>query len=71
MCNCIETTDALLKDQNAGLVFTIFGKPPRVVIETRKIDSTKRGRPPAMLASFCPFCGEKYEAPALSEGVKP
>lgn len=68
MCDCINTTNKLLAEQNSTLVYTIFGKPPRVVIETAKILPKVRGRPPAMLASFCPFCGEKY-ADAATEAA--
>lgn len=60
MCNCINTTNALLKEHNGQLVCTLFGEPSRVVIETIKLDPKKRGKSPAMLASYCPFCGEEY-----------
>lgn len=60
MCDCISTVNEQLREQNAMLVFTLFGKPNRVVIATDKVDSKKRGRAPSMLASFCPFCGEAY-----------
>lgn len=60
MCDCIETTDALLKEHNSILITTLFGKPPRVVIATTKRQDKVRGRPTPMLARFCPFCGEKY-----------
>jgi len=51
----------MLKEHNVRLVSTMFSKPEVVVVETAKIDTKKRGRPPVMLASFCPFCGEKYD----------
>ena len=33
-------------------------------VETRKIDSKKRGKPRTVIATFCPFCGVKYHAEA-------
>lgn len=60
MCDCIQQTNNMLKEHNVRLVSTMFSKPEVVVVETAKIDTKKRGRPPVMLASFCPFCGEEY-----------
>ena len=61
MCTCVSDFNAKLAEHNAALVTTMFGKPERVCIETYKVDPKKRGsRPPKALASFCPFCGEKY-----------
>lgn len=60
MCDCIKTTNAMLREHNCHLVSTMFSKPEVVVVETVKIDSKKRGKPPLVLASYCPFCGEKY-----------
>ncbi len=59
-CNCIADINADIGPKhNAILVTTLFGEP-RAVIGTEKVDSRKRGKPPVMLASFCPFCGLKY-----------
>lgn len=63
MCDCIQQTNEMLKEHNIRLVSTMFAKPEVVVIQTEKIDSKKRGRPPVMLASYCPFCGEKHNGP--------
>lgn len=59
-CACISDVNNKLAEHNAGLVTTLFAAPKRVVIGTNKVDSKKRGKPPYMLATFCPFCGEKY-----------
>lgn len=59
MCGCIEDVNKLLAEHNTTLVLPILGKR-RPFIETDKIESKKRGKPPLMQASFCPFCGEKY-----------
>lgn len=62
MCDCMEATNKMLReDHNTILSFT-FGTPSRTVLSTMKFDEKKRGKPVAMIASFCPFCGEKYEA---------
>lgn len=60
MCDCIAETNKLLAEHNGTLVTTLFGNPQRCTVGTDKADSKKRGRAPFMLASFCPFCGEKY-----------
>lgn len=58
-CNCLAEANAALADGNGEIVVTIW-PVVRPVIETMKVDSKKRGRPPMMVASFCPFCGTKY-----------
>lgn len=64
-CNCIDSVNELLKPHNSELVHTLGfgGTPCRTVIQTSKIASKQRGQAKAMLATFCPFCGERY-APA-------
>lgn len=72
-CDCISDCNNKLAEHNACLVTTLFAKPERVAMETVKIDAKKRGKPPYMVAMFCPFCGERYAprgAPqSLLEGV--
>lgn len=58
-CRCIEEAEAKLAEYNAALVCT-FWPIQRPVIETMKRDTKKRGKPPIMVASFCPFCGTAY-----------
>lgn len=60
-CTCIKDLNEKLAEHNAVLVTTILGMPSVAVIGTVKLDSKKRGKPPVMLASFCPFCGAAYE----------
>lgn len=66
MCDCRETFNGALAPYNAQLA-TAFRCPPGgamrlepYLIQIEKLDSGKRARkPPLVLASFCPFCGEK------------
>lgn len=62
MCDCIKTMNNRLAETNGHLITTLFGTP-RAVIGSVKVDRKKRGQPPVAIASFCPFCGEAYEAP--------
>lgn len=60
-CACVADMNARLKDEYNGiLVTTLFGSPPKVSIEVEKRDPKIRQRPPRVIASFCPFCGESY-----------
>jgi len=70
MCNCIEENDKALEDLNRNTKLDIpfrFSqtngtmKANRVKIATCKIDEKNRQKPITLLASYCPFCGEKYE----------
>jgi len=68
MCDCIAKVNALLAEHNTMLLEPIFvspDMPTRLFVETVQIKSG-RGLKKAcsMFASFCPFCGEKYEAKA-------
>lgn len=60
MCDCIEQVNNLLVEHNAELVLPLFGER-RPFIQTEKVNGKKRGRPPLMQASFCPFCGNQYD----------
>lgn len=66
-CRCISVMNGLLAEHNTQLVTTLLGNPPRVVICTSKVDDRVRGRPKAVLANFCPFCGEACVKPAYVE----
>lgn len=38
-----------------------FIGPQRVLVSTHKLNMAERGKPKSAFASYCPFCGEKYE----------
>lgn len=59
-CDCISKCNNVLAPHNSALVTTLLTNPERVAIDTNKVDSKKRGRPARMIATFCPFCGERY-----------
>jgi hypothetical protein len=63
MCDCIFETDKMLAEHNTTLVTTLFSNPMRCTVRTDQLQ-TGRGKQKAatMLASFCPFCGESYDA---------
>lgn len=61
MCDCITEVNKLLDEHNTTLALPMFGAR-RPFVQTEKLESTKRGKPPMMQATFCPFCGEKYPA---------
>ncbi len=67
-CDCIAETNRLLaaEGHDAAVLTNLFG-PPRAVVELYKPDSNRRGKPPVLQASFCPFCGVRY--PARAAGI--
>lgn len=63
MCDCISRVDQKLAEFNTRIElpwWTSSGKTNTPFIQTIKIDSKKRGKPQAVFASHCPFCGEAY-----------
>jgi len=67
MCSCIERIDEKLKERNTKLCLAISfsGESTKVLIGTEKIDTKKRGKPANLLASYCPFCGKKYDGEGI------
>jgi hypothetical protein len=61
-CKCFERFNAKYKEFNGELNYNMLDNPPRVLLATLQI-KTGRGqkKPPHVVASYCPFCGEKYE----------
>jgi len=67
MCNCIEKMNAALKEHNGKIAETLLLPEPggnalraRSLVQTRKLDDTKRKAVPSVIASHCPFCGREY-----------
>ena len=67
-CNCIEEMDAKLAGHNTKLRVT-FGFPrdgspcyTLPLIDTEKVETRKRVGPALAIPSFCPFCGNAYDA---------
>lgn len=63
MCDCIKKVDEQLSSFGGqlGVGFGVVGNSlvARLLIQTRKIDPTKRKPLPVVYCHFCPFCGEK------------
>lgn len=70
MCDCRKAVNERLSFSNARIAFgftfsELEGKggmklsPPMILLE--RVDQSKRGKPPTLLATCCPFCGERYE----------
>jgi len=64
---CVALINEKLAEQNAELsqVFTVTGSV-YLAVATCKIDSSKRGLVPMMVANHCPFCGKEFIAGTLS-----
>lgn len=60
MCKCAAKVDIDLAKYNTVLITTMFSH--QVLLRTEKLDAKKRGKAATILASFCPFCGQKYHA---------
>lgn len=64
MCECRQKMDEKLKDANGRLAIAMqvtkdMDLVARYCVETEKLDKSKRKPVPTVVASYCPFCGEK------------
>lgn len=71
MCDCRTKVDEKLVDHNARIAISfelsdgdgptrgMVLAPPSIEVE--KIYKKKRGKPPILMANYCPFCGTKYQ----------
>lgn len=71
MCDCITKVDELLAERNGRLYVTINlmnGKAyPKLGVE--KKETRSRTKPPLMIPTYCPFCGQRYEEEAGVEEI--
>lgn len=61
MCSCIAEINALLFRHNTAILANTIGTP-RASIATCQLDAGTPFAPTALLAAYCPFCGESYDA---------
>lgn len=61
MCNCATRMNELLKPHNYALCRNLLeGDNAPALVEVYKIETKKRTQSISCVATFCPFCGEKY-----------
>lgn len=60
-CDGFQVINAELATANHTLNCNLFG-PAKAVLATVKLKERERAKkPPIVFASFCPFCGKKYD----------
>lgn len=64
MCDCVKRFDDALAPHNGRIAMEIqvtkdMSLLARLCIATEKLDKSKRKPVPTVMASYCPFCGEK------------
>ena len=64
MCECVKKFNRELEVRNGRIVCATavtkkLDVQEYVCIQAEKIDSKKKTKLPTLVASFCPFCGEK------------
>lgn len=69
MCDCIESVNVELAKHNTKLVVPMWTASGRLTpfVETTKLDTKQRGKAKALFATYCPFCGEPYQALTSTE----
>lgn len=66
MCDCMTRVNEHLKERNTKLSVSFCLSSDRsamdamLMIQTEKINKAYRGKPQAVIPTFCPFCGVKY-----------
>lgn len=72
-CGCVKKVNEHLANQNGrlavGFAVTDSGLITRLIIGTEKVDKSKRAKPPIVSATFCPFCGVKFDGCAMAEAT--
>jgi hypothetical protein len=65
MCECVNKFNEKLASHNGRIAMALTMSKDlsemraRLLVQTEKIDKSKRKPIPAVMASYCPFCGEK------------
>lgn len=65
MCECMTKMNEKLKPHNGKIALAILlpaegsnALRSRMLVQTEPLDAAKRKKVPAVMASYCPFCGE-------------
>lgn len=71
-CTCIKKINQQLAEYNTKLGIGIgvtadLGMISRLLIVTEKLDKTSKKKPALMSATYCPFCGVKFDGCAMKE----
>lgn len=71
MCDCFTRINEKLSPSNGrlatGFVFHRGGEAElSMLVQTEKIDTRSRKKPPHVLPTFCPFCGTKLNTGGAS-----
>lgn len=66
MCDCVKNMNERLATLNVRIAQGLFLTPTHdlqamTLVATEKVDKAKRKPLPAVVANFCPFCGEKQQ----------
>ena len=64
-CSCVEQINRdLAPDHTLNATMAFHGEPQRALVSLIRRDTykpeTRRSKPSFVIATFCPFCGEKY-----------
>jgi hypothetical protein len=62
MCDCANKLNETLKPMNYRLTRNLLEEDPAVLIEMHKIEKRKRTPSHSLVATYCPFCGVRYES---------
>ncbi|MBK1722807.1 hypothetical protein [Thiocystis violacea] len=71
MCECIDTVSETLRAQDLRLVsvhpisLDLSFLPERVALRLERISGSRKQKP-TLSASYCPFCGERYDHPTTT-----
>lgn len=60
MCNCADIMNDRLRQYNFMLSRNLLQENAPALVEISKIERKKRTPSISLIASYCPFCGEKY-----------